>query len=82
MIVRQRTLEVTLNGQATKVETGGMIFCASNEMHGVCATCPAGFARVDRRTGTVPADLHVRQMVPPRPRQAEAVSGDHPRRRG
>src|SRR5207248_2904500 len=30
-IVRQGTLEVTLNGQATRVETGGMIFCASNE---------------------------------------------------
>ena len=35
MIVRQGTLEVTLNGQPTRVETGGMIFCASNEMHGL-----------------------------------------------
>ena len=35
MIVREGTLEATLNGQATRVEVGGMIFCASGEMHGL-----------------------------------------------
>ena len=35
MIVREGTVEATLNGQATRVEVGGMIFCASGEMHGL-----------------------------------------------
>ena len=35
MIVREGTLEATLNGQPTRVEVGGMIFCASGEMHGL-----------------------------------------------
>jgi len=35
MIVREGTLEATLNGQATRVEVGGMIFCASGELHGL-----------------------------------------------
>jgi quercetin dioxygenase-like cupin family protein len=52
MIVRQGTLEVTLNGQATRVETGGMIFCASNEMHGL------------RNVGTTPAIYYVVKWFP------------------
>jgi quercetin dioxygenase-like cupin family protein len=52
MIVRQGTLEVTLNGQATRVETGGMIFCASNEMHGL------------RNVGTTPAIYYVIKWFP------------------
>ena len=52
MIVRQGTLEVTLNGQATRVETGGMIFCASNEMHGL------------RNVGTTPAVYYVVKWFP------------------
>jgi quercetin dioxygenase-like cupin family protein len=35
MIVREGTIEATLNGQPTRVEAGGMIFCASGEMHGL-----------------------------------------------
>src|SRR5262245_27031404 len=52
MIVRQGTLEVTLNGQPTRVETGGMIFCASNEMHGL------------RNVGTIPAIYYVIKWFP------------------
>ena len=52
MIVRQGTLAVTLNGQATRVETGGMIFCASNEMHGL------------RNVGTTPAIYYVVKWFP------------------
>jgi quercetin dioxygenase-like cupin family protein len=52
MIVRQGTLEVTLNGQTTRVETGGMIFCASNEMHGL------------RNVGTTPAIYYVIKWFP------------------
>ena len=52
MIVRQGTLEVTLNGQATRVESGGMIFCASNEMHGL------------RNVGTTPAIYYVVKWFP------------------
>jgi quercetin dioxygenase-like cupin family protein len=52
MIVRQGTLEVALNGQTTRVETGGMIFCASNEMHGL------------RNVGTTPAIYYVVKWFP------------------
>jgi quercetin dioxygenase-like cupin family protein len=52
MIVRQGTLEVTLNGQAARVEAGGMIFCASNEMHGL------------RNVGTTPAIYTVVKWFP------------------
>jgi quercetin dioxygenase-like cupin family protein len=52
MILRQGTLEVTLNGQTTRVETGGMIFCASNEMHGL------------RNVGTIPAIYYVVKWFP------------------
>ena len=52
MILRQGTLEVTLNGQANRVETGGMIFCASNEMHGL------------RNVGTIPAIYYVVKWFP------------------
>ena len=35
MILKEGTLEVVQNGQTNRVETGGMIFCASGEMHGM-----------------------------------------------
>ena len=35
MILKEGTLEVVQNGQTNRVETGGMIFCASSEMHGM-----------------------------------------------
>ncbi|MGN6555400.1 MAG: cupin domain-containing protein [Verrucomicrobiota bacterium] len=35
MIVKEGTLEAVQNDQTNRVESGGMIFCASNEMHGL-----------------------------------------------
>ncbi len=35
MIVREGTVEVVQNGVTNVVEAGGIIFCASNEMHGL-----------------------------------------------
>ncbi len=35
MIVKEGSLEVMLNGQPTRADAGGMIFCASNELHGI-----------------------------------------------
>jgi len=52
MIVREGTVETTLNGQATRVEAGGMIFCASNEMHGI------------RNVGTTRASYYVVKWFP------------------
>jgi XRE family transcriptional regulator, regulator of sulfur utilization len=34
MILQQGTLEVMQNGQTNRVDAGGIIFCAANEMHG------------------------------------------------
>jgi quercetin dioxygenase-like cupin family protein len=52
MIVREGSVEVTLNGQATHVDTGGMIFCASNELHGI------------RNPGNTPATYYVIKWFP------------------
>jgi quercetin dioxygenase-like cupin family protein len=52
MILKEGTLEVTLNGHATRVEAGGMIFCASGEMHGL------------RNVGTTPATYYVVKWFP------------------
>ena len=52
MIVREGTVETTLNGQTTRVEVGGMIFCASNEMHGI------------RNAGTTRASYYVLKWFP------------------
>ncbi len=62
MIVKEGTLEVMLNGQPTRVEVGGMIFCASNELHGI------------RNVGKTPRDLLRDQVVPAR--HAEDRRGD------
>lgn len=35
MIVKEGTLEAVQNGVTNRVEAGGIIFCASNEMHGL-----------------------------------------------
>lgn len=34
IIIKEGTLEVVQGGKTNQVETGGMIFCASNELHG------------------------------------------------
>jgi XRE family transcriptional regulator, regulator of sulfur utilization len=52
MIVREGTVEATLNGQPTRVDAGGMIFCASNEMHGL------------RNVGTTRATYYVVKWFP------------------
>jgi XRE family transcriptional regulator, regulator of sulfur utilization len=35
MIVKEGTVEAMQNGQTNRVEAGGMIFCASDELHGL-----------------------------------------------
>jgi quercetin dioxygenase-like cupin family protein len=35
MIIKAGTVEAVQNGQTNRVEAGGIIFCASNEMHGL-----------------------------------------------
>jgi quercetin dioxygenase-like cupin family protein len=35
MILKEGVIEEVLNGQTNRVEAGGVIFCASNEMHGM-----------------------------------------------
>lgn len=35
MILKEGVVEVVQNGMTNRVEAGGMIFCASNEMHGL-----------------------------------------------
>jgi quercetin dioxygenase-like cupin family protein len=35
MIIKEGTLEAVQNGVTNRVEAGGIIFCASNEMHGL-----------------------------------------------
>jgi len=52
MILKQGTLEVMQAGVTNRVETGGMIFCASGEMHGM------------RNIGTVPATYYVVKWYP------------------
>lgn len=52
MIVKDGTLEAVQNGKTNRVEAGGMIFCASNEMHGL------------RNVGANRATYYVLQWVP------------------
>jgi mannose-6-phosphate isomerase-like protein (cupin superfamily) len=52
MIVKEGTLEVRLNGAPTRIGAGGMIFCASNEMHGL------------RNVGKTPATYYVVKWYP------------------
>lgn len=35
MLVKEGTLEVLQNDKTSRVDAGGMIFCASNELHGL-----------------------------------------------
>ena len=35
MVIKEGTVEAVLNGQTNHVEAGGIIFCGSNEMHGL-----------------------------------------------
>jgi quercetin dioxygenase-like cupin family protein len=61
MIVKEGTLEVMLNGQPTRADAGGMIFCASNELHGI------------RNVGKTPATYYVVKWYPhDMPKTAEA----------
>jgi mannose-6-phosphate isomerase-like protein (cupin superfamily) len=52
MIVREGTLEVLQNDKTSRVGPGGMIFAASNELHGV------------RNVGKTPAVYFVMKWVP------------------
>ena len=52
MILKEGTLEVVQNGVTNRVEAGGMIFCASGEMHGL------------RNVGKVPATYYVMKWYP------------------
>jgi quercetin dioxygenase-like cupin family protein len=53
MLVKDGTLQVVQNGLTNRVEAGGMIFCASNEMHGL------------RNIGTNRATYYVFKWFPP-----------------
>jgi XRE family transcriptional regulator, regulator of sulfur utilization len=35
MLIKEGTVEAVQNGQTNQVQAGGIIFCASNEMHGL-----------------------------------------------
>jgi XRE family transcriptional regulator, regulator of sulfur utilization len=52
MILREGTLEVMQNDQTNRVEAGGIIFCASNEIHGM------------RNVGSTPATYFVVKYFP------------------
>ncbi len=52
MIVKEGTLEVVQNDTTKRVEAGGIIFCASNELHGL------------RNIGTNRATYHVLKWYP------------------
>jgi len=52
MILKEGTVEMVQNGKTNRVEAGGMIFCASGEMHGM------------RNIGTVPASYYVIKWFP------------------
>jgi XRE family transcriptional regulator, regulator of sulfur utilization len=53
MIVKEGTLEAIQNGVTNRVEAGGIIFCASNEMHGL------------RNIGTTRTTYYVLKWFPP-----------------
>jgi quercetin dioxygenase-like cupin family protein len=52
MILKEGTLEAVQNGQTNRVEAGGIVFCASNDMHGL------------RNVGTNRATYYVLQWSP------------------
>jgi uncharacterized cupin superfamily protein len=52
MIIREGTVEAVLNGETNRVGAGGIIFCASNEMHGL------------RNAGTNRATYYVFKWLP------------------
>lgn len=52
MVIREGTVEAVLNGETNRVEAGGIIFCASNEMHGL------------RNVGTNRATYYVFKWLP------------------
>jgi mannose-6-phosphate isomerase-like protein (cupin superfamily) len=52
MILKEGTVEMVQNGKTNRVEAGGMIFCASNEMHGM------------RNIGSKPATYYVLKWYP------------------
>ena len=67
MIVKEGTLEVMLNGQPTRAEAGGMIFCASNELHGI------------RNVGTTRATYYVVKWYPHDMPKTAAATAPAPR---
>lgn len=52
MILKEGTVEMMQNGQTNRVEAGGLIFCASGELHGM------------RNVGTGPATYYVVKWYP------------------
>ena len=52
MILKEGTMQVVQNDVTNRVEAGGMIFCASNEMHGM------------RNIGTTRATYYVLKVYP------------------
>jgi quercetin dioxygenase-like cupin family protein len=52
MILTEGTLEVMQNDQTNRLETGGIIFCASNELHAM------------RNIGSTPAKYYVLKYFP------------------
>jgi len=52
MILKEGAVDMMQNGQTNRVEAGGIIFCASGEMHGM------------RNVGKVPASYYVIKWYP------------------
>jgi quercetin dioxygenase-like cupin family protein len=65
LVIKEGTLEVTQNGVTNQVSVGGMVFCASNELHGW------------RNSSTNPVTYYVIHVYPrdlAKPTQAEKQS--------
>ena len=63
LVVKEGTLEVTVNGVVAQAGPGAVVFFAANDLHGL------------RNTGSVPATYYVLRLVPhdlPRPAPAPA----------
>ncbi|HEX8149591.1 MAG TPA: cupin domain-containing protein [Pyrinomonadaceae bacterium] len=58
-IVKEGTVEALVNGEWRKVGPGSVVFCASNELHGI------------RNAGTTPATYHVINWHSPGTKKAQ-----------
>jgi quercetin dioxygenase-like cupin family protein len=52
LVIKEGTLEVMQNGVTNQVSAGGMVFCASNELHGW------------RNTSSAPVTYYVIKVIP------------------